>query len=157
MKVKSLFNNIISKDLISYDCLFDSFIYRWKFDKSDAKVLVITDNLDGLNKTLIDINNNNKKVEFTSISSHNNHFIIKSICKYQQDVEKFIEFTTLDIHSVKNYIKRGMRYDQIIIDVDNKELYDLDLPISSDFMKDILIPTSRIIKCYDENFITLYY
>lgn len=122
------FNNIINKDFMSYDDIFNDIISNWKLWEENDNILILSDNIERSKYVIIDIITTYERVETLECKTMYGYYelIIYSRTK-SNGVPKYLRFIIVDLN-FKDSGVRGMKLNDIIIDVElnnKKDIYDL--------------------------------
>lgn len=140
MEIFKVFDNIINKDFMTYDSIFNEIIDWWRFNENES-VLILSDNVNGLSETLLDILRKNKAIEKTKVlSCRKQHVIEVSLYSHKVERDITLNFKIVDIDEFSDSSK-GMRLSNIIIDVDARHLSNVKLPFGERFINGVLKPT----------------
>lgn len=157
MEMYNIFDNVINKDFMTYESVFNEMVDWWYFNK-DENVLILSDNIDYLSRTLYDILKKNKRVDGVTMRCYSDKYVIRLV-SYSHRIERHIclNFNIMDIKMFSSFSSRGMRWTDVIFDVDAESLENIKLPFGEDIINKIIRPMMVVPKSYRGNFLTLLY
>lgn len=139
MEIFKIFDNVINKDFMTYDSVFNEIVDWCRFSENEH-VLILSDDVDCLSEILLDILEKNKIIEKTKILSCRKQYVIEvSLYSYRAEKEITLSFKIVDINDF-SYTSKGMRLSNIIIDVDAQNLSNVKLPFGEKLINEVLKP-----------------
>lgn len=157
MDICAIFDNIINKDFITYDSIFNEIVDDWYFGDSE-NIIILSDDTKTLTRLLHEILKKNKRIKHVDVRSYSDECEIGAI-SYSNILEKtiYLKFNIIDINVFSDFIGKRTRCTDVIIDIEGKSLRNIKLPFGEDVIKEVIYPMMVIPKVSRDNFITLLY
>ena len=157
MDICKVFDNVINKDFMTYDSIFNEIVDCWYFNK-DENVLILSDDKNRLNNLLYEILKKNKRIHDVIVRLYSDKCLIEAVA-YSHRLERdiYLNLNIMDINMFSSFPSRGMKCTDVIIDVNAKNLRDVELPFGENVIYENIYPMMVIPKVSRDNFITLLY
>lgn len=157
MEMYNVFDNVINKDFMTYESIFNEMVDNWYFNKYE-NVLILSDDISSLSGILFDVLKKNKRVDDVTMHTYRDKCVIRAV-SYSSRIEQHIclNFNIMNIDIFSSFSSRGMRWTDVIFDVDAESLENIKLPFGEDIINKIIRPMMVVPKSYRDNFLTLLY